>query len=484
MLPDPVASQTSEPFAIAIDVGGTNIRVARIARDGRVLSKRAVAGSRVRADALAIIDGLVEGMRDEGDAVAIAIGVPGRVDGRTGEVISGGYLDLSGVDLEAALARRFKLPVMVANDCSMALVGEARLGAGQGRRNLVMLTIGTGIGGAVLSDGRVLHGARHAGQLGHLVVNLDGRPCLCGQRGCVETESSGTSLRRHLDDAGYPSTARFNDVVHEADAGQPRALRVLQAWARPLQAAIGTLSAAFDPEAVILGGGMGHAAHHALRYLPPLQGWYEVEVLEAALGDDAGVIGAGLEGFQRTARPAEAGKSLLMINGVPASGKSSVARELSVRTGWPILSLDTLKNPFLARLDNVDRTFNRTLGAASYEAIFSVIADAPGGSTFIVDAWFGFQPREVLEGHIARAGITKVAEVWCDCSPEVVGQRYAERVGGRPPGHPGPSYVPELVELARRAAPTGLGPVKTVSTMQDLELDSLVRWVEPRLGLL
>jgi glucokinase len=421
------------------------------------------------------------------DAKAIGIGIPGRVDGRTGEILSGGFLDLSGIDLKRRLEVTFGKPTAVANDCSMALIGEARRGAAKGLRNAVMLTIGTGIGGAIIESGQIVNGKGSAGQLGHLVVNTDGRPCLCGQRGCIETESSGTSLRRHLDEAGYGPDVRFEHVEMEAKAGDTSAIGVMRAWGGPLRAAINTLSAAFDPDVVILGGGMGQAAMQALSFLPALTCWYDIDVRLAQLGDDAGVIGSGLAAFDLVPRVnREAGKRLVMVNGVPASGKSGIARGICETTGWPLLTLDTVKNPFLELIENVDRPFNRVLGRASYKAIFSVIEEAAPGSTFVIDAWFGFQPIEVLRSHIAMAGITEIAEIWCNAPPEIIGERYGKRSAGRLPGHPGLAYVPELIELARNAQPCRIGPVLDVETTTHADMAKLVAWItgtfDQRLG--
>ena len=460
-------------YAVGIDVGGTNLRAAQISPSGEILKKAVVAGSREPSAALGIIRGLAAQM-DGAHAAAIGIGVPGRVDGLRGEVLSGGFLNLAGIDLRAELGGAFGCPVVVENDCSMALIAEAQIGAARGLQNVVMLTIGTGIGGAIIDNGRIVRGKRCAGQLGHLVVKAGGRQCLCGQRGCVETESSGTALRRHLDEAGYGPQTRFEDVHSLATSGNAAAVELLQAWAGPLKAAIVSLSAALDPDVVILGGGMGQAACRALDFLPADKSWYDVEIRHAALGDDAGVIGAGLAAFTQLHA---AGKRLVMVNGVPASGKSSVARALAERTGWPILGLDTIKNPHLELIANVDRDFNRLLGRASYKAIFSIIKESAAGSTFIVDAWFGFQPIETLKAHIEMAGITRIAEIWCHAPPEVVGERYGRRAGNRLPGHPGPSYVPELIGLAARAKPAGLGDVLDVDTSQPRDIDRVEAWI-------
>jgi glucokinase len=477
---------SSERFTIGVDVGGTNLRAARISQSGDILDKKILSSSRDSLEAVELIKKLICEMDGEG-ADGIGIGVPGRVNGWTGEVLSGGYLDLSGSDLKGAIARAFSRPVTVVNDCGMALVAESRLGAGRGFENIVMLTIGTGIGGAIMGSGRLVNGKRSAGQLGHIVVNVDGHPCRCGQRGCVETESSGTSLRRHLAEAGYDQNTLYENILPLAISGDERALTPMRAWAAPLRAAISTLSAAFDPDVVILGGGLGHAAVRAQEFLPPVQSWYNVEVRPAQLGDDAGVIGSGLVAFdlvpKQRARTATKGKRLLMVNGVPASGKSSLAHGLSERTGWPVLALDTVKTPFLELIEGVDRAFNRTLGRASYKSIFSIIQDAPEGTTFIVDAWFGFQPISVLREHVDTADITSVAELWCHAPPEVVAQRYTDRASHRVAGHPGASYVLELIELAKRAQPSHLGPVLDVDTTAPQEIAAIASWVERALAL-
>lgn len=472
---------SSEGFAIGVDIGGTNIRAAKISPSGAIIQKRVVSTSRDPHSALRLIIELISEIGGH-SAAAVGIGVPGRVDGLTGDVVSGGYLDLSAVGLKSAIEAEFSRPVVVLNDCSMALVAETRVGAARGLRNVVMLTIGTGIGGAVINDGKLVNGKRSAGQFGHLVVNVNGEQCRCGQRGCVETESSGSSLRRHLHEAGYRDDAMFEDILPAARSGDAAALGVMRAWSGPLRAAIRTLSAAFDPDTVLIGGGMGGAALQALDFLPQLSGWYDVELRAAALGDDAGVIGAGLAAHELLERRSQAtgatGRRLLMVNGVPASGKSSIARAISDATGWPVLGLDTIKTPFLELIEGVDRAFNRILGRASYKSIFSVIGEAPRGSTFIVDAWFGFQPADVLGKHMSEAGISAVAELWCHAPPEVVGQRYASRVAKRALGHPGLSYVPELMDLARQAKPMGLGPVLDIDATQSPDIGSIVSWAE------
>lgn len=453
---------------IGIDIGGTKLRAARVA--GGVITARASAYSdRDGREVLARVLELVAQVRDD-TVVALGIGVPGQVQAASRRVLSGGYVDLSGFDFVAAVEAATGLPVTIENDATMALLGEVAYGAARGQQNVVMLTIGTGIGGAVLEAGRVLRGRGAAGQLGHLCVDPKGRLCVCGKIGCVETVSSGTAFGVHLAEAGLPATTRAQDLLARAD---DTARGVIHAWAAPLRLAIDTLIATCNPDCVVIGGGAGDAAVAAVETVPARASWFDAPIIAARLGDDAGAIGAAHAALQSRPR-----KRAVLVNGVPASGKSAVARALADATGWPVLTLDTVKNPFLSILPPGDRLFNRTLGRASYAAMFDLVADAPQGTTVIIDAWFGFQPIEVLQDHIARAGLADLAELWCHAPPETVGARYSARLGSRPAGHPGAEYVPELIALAKRAAPTGLAPCRDVSTTEPLDLPAILAWLQ------
>ncbi|MDZ4136014.1 MAG: ROK family protein, partial [Paracoccaceae bacterium] len=397
------------PCAIGIDIGGTHLRAAVVSADGTILRRARLTSSRDPAEVLNRCLVLVAGLVGP-EVAAIGIGVPGQVDAATRRVLSGGYVDLSGFDFARLAEAGTGLPVTLENDAAMALLGEAAAGAAKGLANVVMLTIGTGIGGAVLEGGALLRGKGVAGQLGHIVIDPQGRPCVCGRVGCVETVSSGTAFGLHLAKAGLPPDTRAQDLLARPD--DPVAQRVLRAWAAPLQAAIDTLVAICNPEMVVIGGGAGDGAVAALAQIAQRPSWFAAPVVAARLGDDAGVVGAAIAAMRGT-KP----KRLILVNGVPASGKSGVARALADRTGWQILTLDTIKAPFLIELAPVDRPFNRTLGRASYAAIFDLIRDAPAGSTVIVDAWFGFQPPAVLTEGLTRAGIAEVAELWCHAPP-------------------------------------------------------------------
>ncbi|WP_426509223.1 AAA family ATPase [Serratia proteamaculans] len=170
-------------------------------------------------------------------------------------------------------------------------------------------------------------------------------------------------------------------------------------------------------------------------------------------------------------------KTVILVNGIPASGKSTLARALAQHFGLPYLSLDGIKEPFMAQLDNVDRELNRRLGYAAYQAIWSMVAQAPLRCIYVIDAWYGFQPRELLRQYLREAGVTQVLEVWNQISAKLAAERYAARLGQRSAGHPGAEYLPELRALAERAIPMAIGPVIRVDQALPLEIDRLVDWL-------
>eukprot|EP01037_Dinobryon_pediforme_P023552 gene23552-25039_t len=278
---------------IGVDIGGTNLRAARISADGTIEAR---ISERITRDPAIVTERVIELVRhlDTPDVVAVGVGIPGRVDARRRRVLSGGYIDLSLKPFAAEVEAGVGKPVAIDNDCNMALVAEIAVGAGQGRENVVMFTIGTGIGGAVVLEGKIVRGSMTAGQLGHLTVDIAGLTCACGRRGCVETTSSGLALGRLIAEAGLPVGTTAEDLLSRCEAGDEPAKDLLHRWVYPLRAAIDTAVAAFAPDLVLLGGGLGTAAHRALVLAPPMAKWYLCPVDHARLGDDAGVIGAGI----------------------------------------------------------------------------------------------------------------------------------------------------------------------------------------------
>lgn len=284
---------TRADTAIGVDVGGTRIRVARISPDGGLTERVAEPVLQDRAGFSGQLIRLVKSIQD-GSSTAVGIGIPGRVDGVAQQIRSAGYLDIAGLDLAAQVTGATGLPARIENDATMALIAEGRKRPEGYGGLILMITIGTGIGGAVLQDGAPWYGGGIAGQFGHIVVSPDGPPCKCGRRGCVETFSSGTALGRLMNEAGLPAETRAGELLARAGAGDRKASDLLSAWAMPLRRALESLVAVADPEAIVIGGGLGAEMTAAVSRLPSGSKWFPLPVEAAMLGDDAGVIGAGL----------------------------------------------------------------------------------------------------------------------------------------------------------------------------------------------
>ena len=219
--------------SVGIDIGGTHIRAARVDAMGAILARGSAQSSADPAVVLALCLDLIAQINGP-EVRGIGIGIPGQVIAASRTVLSGGYVDLSGFDFAARVEAVTGLPVVIENDATMALLGEVACGAAKGAANVVMLTIGTGIGGAIVEQGQVLRGRGTAGQLGHIVVDPEGMRCVCGRIGCVETTSSGTAFGAHLARFGLPATTRAQDLLARTD---DTARAVLTAWARPLRQA-------------------------------------------------------------------------------------------------------------------------------------------------------------------------------------------------------------------------------------------------------
>jgi predicted kinase len=176
-------------------------------------------------------------------------------------------------------------------------------------------------------------------------------------------------------------------------------------------------------------------------------------------------------------------KRVIFVNGVPASGKSSVAKAVSKTAQWPLLTLDTIKEALFAHLGTGDRDYNRMLGRASYQAMFDLAADFPDSTTVVMDAWFGFQPAEVLMDYVAKANIGIALQLWCHAPPDVVGERYRARVATRSGGHLGLDYVPELVALASLAQPLASYPTLHVDTTKPFGTETAIAWIAQQSSL-
>lgn len=176
-------------------------------------------------------------------------------------------------------------------------------------------------------------------------------------------------------------------------------------------------------------------------------------------------------------------KKLIIVNGIPASGKSSVTKIIADYFSFPVLSIDEIKEPFMVQFtDVIDRPLNRKLGYAAYQAMFNIVKSSPAEVIFIMDAWFGFRDKSVLEDYLKEIGDVQVIEVWVKASGELVAERYKKRCGHRIKGHPGEEYIPELVLLADRAEPMNVGKTYTFDQDNNGNALELINWIKENIN--
>ena len=279
--------------ALGFDLGGTQVRAALV-EGGQVL-RRAALRTDVAGGPEAVMEQFLrlgESVADKAAPVAVGIAAPGPLDTVTGVVDHIPTLPgWEGFALRDRLAHAFGLPAVVENDGIAAAQGEWRHGAGRGLAHLVYVTVSTGVGGGVVVDGRLLHGRRGmAGHVGHMRVAEDGPVCSCGRVGCFEALASGTAFGRRADGGA--------EAVARARQGDPAALSLLAEEARLLGRGFANLAHLYAPERIIMGGGVAQAfdllaprirAEFDAEAMPPFR---TVEIVPAALGDNAGLIGA------------------------------------------------------------------------------------------------------------------------------------------------------------------------------------------------
>ncbi len=251
---------------------------------------------------VAALVGLVDELLDDGVA-AIGVGVPMTIDRRTGIALKANNLPLESLDLVGSLRERFGLPIGLENDGNATALAEWRLGAGRGASDLVLLAIGTGVGGGLVLDGRLYRGWA---ELGHVVVDADGPRCQgnCDGRGHLEAVATGETAERAAEEIWGERDARR--LVESARAGHVEALAAVRRIGHFLGLAIGSFVNVFVPEVTVVGGGFGAAAWDLLEEpalaaarreaLSPADAF--VRIVPAELGDDAGLVGAGLVGFE------------------------------------------------------------------------------------------------------------------------------------------------------------------------------------------
>jgi glucokinase len=291
--------------SIGIDIGGTKIAVGAVGHDGRIEASLSLATEAALGFARAVdrIVLAVESVAAQagwtlGDCDGIGIGCAGPVDPRRG-LINNPYTlaGWQGCDIVSPLGEHFRVPVFLENDADAAALGECWLGAGRCFDPVVMLTFGTGVGGAALVEGRILRGVRgQHPEIGHIPASSEGPTCYCGIRGCLESLASGTAIASAGADIGLPDAA---SVFEAADRGESPAVRIVSRATEAAATAAWTLFHTFLPERLILGGGLmdrhfGRFAEAMNDRMRPATQFStdDFRIVRAALGKDAGLVGA------------------------------------------------------------------------------------------------------------------------------------------------------------------------------------------------
>ncbi|NGQ96592.1 ROK family glucokinase [Brevibacillus sp. SYP-B805] len=308
---------------VGVDVGGTAIKMALLSTEGEILTKLeeptpvAEGEDKVIEKIARMITDILKNANVSNEQVAgVGLGVPGPVDTTTGVVLQAVNLHWTSTPLKEKLERLTGLLVKVENDANCAALGEMWRGAGLGAKNMIMVTLGTGVGGGVILNGKVISGINGVGgEIGHITLNPQGGPpCNCGKTGCLETYASATAIIREgtrlaesgrspllADALSKHGQLRAKDVFDAAHAGDEAAIAVIDEAAFYLGLALANLVNVLDPAKIVIGGGVSAAGDFLfsrirqsfVRFLTFSFLADTCQIVPATLGNDAGVIGAG-----------------------------------------------------------------------------------------------------------------------------------------------------------------------------------------------
>ena len=302
---------------IGVDLGGTNLRTSLISSEGVILDKHKEA-TRASEGWGKIVNRLIQNIERQQEiaiqkgmsVVAVGVGAPGVIRVDKGIVVkSPNFPDWNNLPLKNELEKALSIPVFIENDANAAALGEKWRGAGRDIRSMIHLTLGTGVGGGIILDNKIWHGADGmAGEIGHMTLIPDGRQCTCGNTGCLEMYASARGIvqsfreeleRQKLSAAGDLKEVTSEKVYQAAREGDAVARRVMKDMGRMLGIGIASLINIFNPERVVIGGGVKDAwplfigaTHEEIMkraFQVPAE---RTEIVPSSLGDDAGMVGA------------------------------------------------------------------------------------------------------------------------------------------------------------------------------------------------
>jgi len=284
-----------------IDVGGTSVKIGVLDEKGALLHRTSVKS--IAGDAAALAAKIADALSEYSGRIAAAgVSCAGSVD-LTRRTVDAGNLSWDDEPFADMLEQRLGCPVAIDNDVAGALMGEWKLGACRGERNVFYITLGTGVGGGFLIEGRPFRGVNnYGGEVGHIVTHADGLPCTCGGRGCLEQYTSAPALIRMSGGVEPP------EVFRRAEEGDEAMQTVLEAYIHELAIGIASMMAVFNPEMVVIGGGISNAGEPLLRRVidhiqhkcPSIPGQPKPRIVLAQLGNMAGVIGGAVMAMELT----------------------------------------------------------------------------------------------------------------------------------------------------------------------------------------
>lgn len=299
-----------------VDIGGTNVKIGLVDRNGFVFEKSMIktqpdpTGEKVFCD---IKNEILRLIKDKDvNLLGIGMGIPGLIDEKNGTVICSGNLHWLNVDAVSYLKSQFSVPIKIANDANVATLGEAKFGTGKNYSDLVLLTLGTGVGSGIIIDGKLFSGNCSAGaEIGHMIIHPHGNECTCGGRGCFETYASATALKKATRKAmqEHKDSAMWQIGTVEHVSGKTAfefydkdiyAKQVVDEYIDNLSVGIINVANIFRPQAIILGGGISLEGEKLLnplnqrlkRHIFAKDLGPQVDLLLATLKNDAGFLGA------------------------------------------------------------------------------------------------------------------------------------------------------------------------------------------------
>jgi len=299
----------NKKYIIGIDLGGTNLKLALLSVKYKIITKKILSTKKFKSSRelthaiVSSVDELIRARRIKKTRIAgLGIGLPGPVDARTGIVrFLPNIPGWRNIRLGEILTRRLKLPVFIDNDANLFTLAEYRLGAGKGLRNIVGITLGTGVGGGLIIEGRLYRGESFAaGEAGHIPILLQGRPCNCGGRGCLEAYVGNKRILSWAEKV-FKKRINLEELSNLAARGEHKAIRIWQSVGYLIGSALTGVINLLNPDALVIGGGVsnsGRVLFNSIRNFIKKNAMApqarQVVILKSKFKDDAGLIGAAI----------------------------------------------------------------------------------------------------------------------------------------------------------------------------------------------